>query len=60
MSLRRINRLHHVFYVTIHRASPFIRVVDAVAAKVGEDARTAILRGDVLLGKQAARCWQRS
>jgi hypothetical protein len=47
-----VAKQHHVGERTVERNAKFARAVDTIAAKVGEDAKDAILRG--------ARCtWQR-
>ena len=47
-----VAKLHHVSESTIHRDVRFARAVDTIAANAGEDAKNAILNGDVKMTRQ--------
>ena len=49
---QRIAQQHHVSETTIHRDVKFGRAVDAIADAAGDDAKEAILRGDVKITRQ--------
>lgn len=49
MSLRKVAREHHVSHTTVQRSRQFARAVDTIAAAVGEEAKTAILRREIII-----------
>jgi hypothetical protein len=55
MSLRKVARQYHVSHTTAQRNGQFSRAIDTIAAAVGEQAKTAILKKEIIIGRLEVR-----